>query len=1150
MIFPLQRLEAKFFQENPPWHFLSRLVGLGLLLALSCSAQNTQITGRVTDPSLASIAGAKVVAQSLDTGVERTSKTNGDGYYAFPLLTRGRYSLSTSADGFKAAKIADVNLDEGQAARFDFSLALGQVSESIEVSGSAALLETENATTSAVVTNQKIVDLPLVNRNIMGLTSLIPGVRPTANLGAIERSGLNSLNASIGGGAPSANNSLVDGVAADEGFFGQITISLSVDATEEFRIITHNASAEFGHTGGGVVNVTSKAGTNDFHGALFEYFRNRELNANDFFANRVGSPRAQFNYNNFGAAVGGPVLIPKTYNGRNKTFFFFNWEEYKQRTSSQTFRTVPTDLQRKGDFSQTLTAQGAPITIYDPITTRPDPSRAGSYLRDAFPGNVIPASRLNPVALKVMAYYPGANQPGTKFAQANNFFGVASSPIDKLLLGLRGDHYFTPTRRAFARVTRDKTPQGLANYFGNIAEPNTSDITFIRNSAVIGYSDSIRPTLLFEGRLGYNDYQTPRKNRSRGFDVTTIGLPGSLNPQLQQPIFPLFNIGDVTAIGSSPGDDIRKANRTFSGSGGVTWVHGAHISKFGGEARLYRGFDSQLTGDVLTFNFDRGFTQGPNPNTASSAAGFGLASFLLGTPSSGNATRADTVAYSERYMALYAQDDWKLTPKLTLNGGLRWDYQSPFTDRYNGITNFDPATKFTSNGIPMVGALVFPGQNGLPTGDREARMPDFAPRLGVSYQIIPKTVIRAAYGLFYLPITGLSSRLGQTGFSINSAMTTSSDGGLTPLNTISNPYPAGIALPVGSTQGPLTGLGTSVSANPRSLGGGYSQQWSFDIEREFAGKWLLQVGYTGNRGVSLPVNYAYHHLPQDDLKFGTQLQQLVSNPYAGIITTGPLSLSQVTMATLLQTYPQFLGVSGLENWGNSIYHALTVRFEKRFSSGLSFLAAYTYSKTIDDSLRGSFAAGGSNSVANWDNLRAERAISSIDLPQRLVISTSYQLPFDKVNNRALRYVARGWQLNGILTLQSGDPIAVTQNTPTFGSFRPNAVGDPTNSDPTIDHWLNLAAFTAAPAFTFGNAPRNLPRTRTDGYQNLDFSIFRVFTVRENMRLQFRGEAINLTNTPTFGAPGANINSSSFGVITSISSNATPRQLQLGLKLAF
>jgi hypothetical protein len=986
----------------------------------------------------------------------------------------------------------------------------------------------------------------------MGLVTLIPGVRPTGNLTAIEASALGSFAASLGGGAPSANSALVDGVAADELAFGQITISPSVDATEEFRIVTHNASAEFGHTGGGVVSIVTKSGTNEIHGALFEFVRNRDLNANNFFSNRVGTPRSPLTYNDYGLAVGGPVVLPKVYDGHNKTFFFFNWEQFKQRTLSQAFRTVPSDLQKQGNFSQTLTAQGQPITIYDPTTTVPNPATPGSYIRQPFPGNIIPSSRINSVAKAVLAYYPEPNLPGTAFAHANNFFGQGSQPLNKNILGGRVDHYFTPTRRLFTRYTFDTTFSGVANIFGNIAEINTSNINYIRHSAVLGYTDTITPTLLFEGRLGYNDYHTPRVNRSLGFDLSTIGLPGALNSQVQQQIFPYFGLSDVSPIGSSAGDEINKRDSVYSAEGSLTWIHSRHTLKLGGETRFYRGFDNQLVSlDDLTYNFNRSFTQGPNPNVAASNSGYDFASFLLGAPASGDAARSADATYSEHFFGLYVQDDWKLLPRLTLNLGVRWEYESPFTDSYDAISNFNPGEQASVGGIPFRGALQFVGQNGVSSGDRTPQWLQFAPRIGFAFQLSPDTVIRAGYGMFFLPITGITSRLGQTGFAITTNMITSPDGGLTPVNGVmSNPFPQGIALPPGSSEGAATAIGTAVVANPRSLTGGYSQQWMFNVERTLFRNWLLEAGYEGNKGVSLPVTYAFGHLPQQDLALGTKLQQLVPNPYAAVVTSGPLSLSQVTLATLLNTYPQFLSVSGLENWGNSMYHALTVRLERRFSSGISLLAAYSYSKNIDDSLRGSFSAGGSTTVQNWDNLAAERSVSSINLPQRFVLSSSYALPFSKVSNRVVRMLAGGWQLNGILTLQSGDPIAVTQNTPAFGGSRPNAIGNPAPANQSINDWLNLAAFSPAGPFTYGDGPRNLPSTRTDWLKDLDFSILRVFPIRERVQLQFRAEATNLTNTPTFGAPAANISAANFGVITAINTNTAPRQVQFGAKVTF
>ncbi len=1131
---------------------MKTLFALAFALAVTAAfAQNTQITGRITDPSNAPVAGAKVTISNRDTGFKREGVTSADGYYAFPLIPRGTYDVTVNQAGFQVAERRGLILDDGQVARLDVRLVVGTVVERLEVSGSAALLETENSSVSTVVTSQKILDMPLINRNIIALAGLVPGVRPTANLGNIAASAVGSSAASIGGGAPSANAPLVDGVAADEVGFGGIMISLSVDATEEFRIITHNASAEYGRTGGGVIAVVSKSGTNEVKGTVYEFFRNRVLNANNFFSNRTGTARPQFIYNNFGAAVGGPLTIPKVYSGKDKTFWFFNWEKFDQRTLSQGFRTVPTALQREGDFSATLDPQGRLITIFDPSSTRPNPAQPGGFLRDPLAGNRIPANRLSPVATAVARFYPAANTAGVANTQAQNFFGQDSQVLTKNVYGIKIDHNFTPARRIFGRYTYDNAPRKEPNLFGNLAEPGTSDIAFGRHSAAAGYTQSITPTLLFEGRLGFNRYTTPRITRSFGFDASQLGLPALLNTQVQIPMFPRFNISDANVIGGDPGDQIIKANDTYSASGTFTWIRSSHTVKMGGEARLYRNFDSQFLGqNVLAFNFNRGFTQGPNPNVAAANAGYGFASFLLGAHASGDANRASSVAYSIPYYGFFVQDDWRVTPRFTLNLGLRWDLQMPYTDRFDIISNFDPTVSHSVNGVPLRGGLIFPGNGGLTRGDRDTRYGDFSPRFGFSYQLNKRTVARGSYGIFFLPITGISTRLGVSGFSLQTPMVTSVDGNLTPLYNLANPLPTGIALPSGASQGLRTGLGTSVSGNPRGLWGGYSQQWSLNIQRELPRNWIAELGYSGNRGVSLPANRTLRYLPSSQLALGNALQELVDNPYASIIRTGPLSLPRVTRATLLNNYPQYTGASGLDNWANSIYHALTVRLERRFTNGLGLLLAYTFSKTIDDNLRGAFGAGGDNSVQNWDDLRRERAVSTIDLPQRLVISSTYALPFFKQGSRLVRSVLGGWQANGILTLQSGNPISITAPAPAFGGIRPNVQGDPNPDNPNIEAWFNRSAFSTIAPFTFGNLGRVLPRTRTDGLQQLDFSVFKMFAITERIGLQLRGEATNFTNTPTFGAPGSVFTAGDFGVVRSLNVLNGPRQIQIGLKLTF
>ena len=920
---------------------------------------------------------------------------------------------------------------------------------------------------------------------------------------------------------------------------------LSVDATEEFRIITRNPSAEFGRTGGGVMNMVSKSGSNLFHGSAYEFLENRDLNANDFFSNRAGSDRAPLVFNEFGATLGGRLR-------RDKTFFFVNWEEFKQSTQARAFQTVPTAAQRLGDFSQTFNSANQLIVIYDPLSTRPDPTSAGKYVRTAFPNNVLPADRIFAGSRTVGNFYPAANTQGVALTGANNFLGQASAPLNKKAYGVKIDEYLTPANRVAGRVSWDTTFRANPPFFG-LYDNSTSPKYFPRVSVALSYTGTISPTLLVEARTGLNRYAPNSTFRSLGFDLTSIGLPASVQRQIQYQIMPQFSMTDVSTIGGNQGDYPKAPANTYTVAGSMTKIHGSHLLKFGAERRVYQ-LNSTQGGPIIQFAFSRGFTQGPDPTVAASRAGYGFASFLLGDPSSGAAARWIPTTYQGTNFGTFLEDDWKVSPKLTLNLGMRWEFEGALTDRYNAISNFDPSLQYTAGGIGMVGGVVYPGSNGLSRGNRANEWKDFEPRLGFAYQLNTKTVIRGGYGIYHLPGTGMFITIGQTGFSLSTPLVVSADGGLTPYETLRNPFTTGIPLPPGSSGGPLTGLGAAVAGNLRTLKRGYSQQFNFNIQRELPGKWLVEIGYAGNHGVSLPATRTYDYLPTSALSFGSKLLDQVPNPYAPIVSTGNLSLSTVTRATLLDTYPQFTSASGLDSWANSIYHSLTVRVERRFAGGFSLLASYAFSKLIDDNLgngsNNGFADSGSNAVQNWDNLHPERAISADNLPHHLVLTGSWLLPIGKSGSALYRRVAGGWQLNSILTLQSGDVLGVTAPVPTFGGNRPNVVGDPTLADPTIDKWFNTGAFANIAPYTLGNAPRNLPQTRSDRLFNWNFSVLKSIPVTERVRMQLRGEFFNFTNTTTFGIPGTTLNSATFGVVSSLGPSAAPRVIQVGAKLLF
>lgn len=1119
-------------------------------------AQTAQVTGRVSDPADASVAGATVTVTNVETGITRDVVSNEEGYYTISSLPNGSYRLSVARDGFKSVNRSDLTLNEGQVLRLDFALEIGGAQETVEVTGSSALaLEKETPTVSTVIPNEKIVDLPLVNRNIITLAALAPTVRPVGQFGGLPVSSFDGARLSIGGGPPSSNNLQIDGIAAENFTSGGLNIFLSVDATEEFRVITRNPSAEFGRTGGGVVNIISKSGTNEFHGTLYEFHRNAALNANDFFLNRAGRDRPKFILNQYGATIGGPIF-------KKRTFFFFNFEGFRLIEGQQAVRTVPTAAQRNGDFRGTLDAQGRQVMIYDPATTRPNPNGAG-FIRNVIScngeQNVICPDRINPVARAVLNSYPLPNQPGIAGTGANNFLGVISVPSNKDIYGIKIDHNFTPTRRLSGRYTYDKTFRGDTNIFGNVAEPNESELVFRRDSVALNYTDALTPTLLVEARAGLNRYAPTRIVRSIDFDLTSLGFAPALNSQVQLRQYPRFNISDINTIGSSQGDQLIQANNSYTAGVNFTKTLATQSIKFGVEQRVYQLNNTQISIPVAQFDFSRSFTQGPNPASTGTNLGYGVATFLLGNPTGGSVGRFAVSTYTVKHTGLFVQDDWKVTPKLTLNLGLRWEYEGSATDRYDAIANFDPALPVTVGGVNFRGGLIYPGTGDLSRGYRDVSKTDFGPRVGFAYQLFDRTVLRAGYGIYYLPTTGNYVTLGRTGYDFSTPLVAtdgSVNGGFSPTANLANPYPSGVLAPIGNTGGPTTGFGTGVAGNLRSLKRGYSQQFSANVQHELPGSFVVELGYVGNRGVSLAANRVYDYLPAAARQQFTvaQLQETIPNPYLGIITTGTLAQQRVARATLIDTYPQYLGASGLDSWGDSIYHAGTIKVDRRFMRGFSVLAAYTFSKLIDNNLGNGlngFTDSGNEGVQNWDDLRAERSISSNDLPHRLTVSAIYDVPLGREGNRVYRALLGGFQINPILTVQSGNPIGITTGAggQPFAGNRPNLIGDPRPDDPTLDRYLNSAAFQVAPALTFGNAPRNLPDYRSPGLKTLDVALMKNIAFTESRRLQLRAEGFNITNTPQFGNPNTSFGTGGFGFITSTRAG-TFRQFQVAAKFYF
>jgi Carboxypeptidase regulatory-like domain/TonB-dependent Receptor Plug Domain/TonB dependent receptor len=1123
---------------NMPTSF--KIVALMFLLVLMTGSAWSQsaITGLVSDPSGATVAGAQIHALNTNTNIDRTAVTNEEGYYTISALTPGIYSVKVSAAGFAELTRTQVVLGERQDLRIDLAVLLGTEQAAVQVNTQAPALEQETAAVRTSLEQEPIQNLPLNGRNITGLVALSPAVRAIGAFGSYTQSANSDGRISIAGAPPSFNTFLLDGNANELPTGGGPMVPLSPDATQEIIMITHNSPAEYGRTGGGVINYVSRSGTNQFHGSAWEFAENDVFDANDYFSKNAKRAIPPLRFNQYGAALGGHI-IP------DKLFFFVNYEGSRQTIGSNAFYTVPTDRQRLGDFSQTLNSAGNLIPIYNPITGSAQAARA------QFQGNVIPQGLLNPIALKVLSYYPEPNVPGNAFTGINNYFANGVQTTTRNAFGVRLDQYLTPTQRLSGRYTWDKGTLISPLYFGgnSVADPGFGPTIYPRNSVALLYTNAITPSLLLETHAGFNRFGLVRNPISLGFDPGTLGFPSSLASQMQLLEFPLFALSTTSSIGSNQGDPSTQENNAYTFGGDATWVKGTHTLKAGAELRDYQWNSIQGTG-VLQFSFDANFTKGPSP-TAAATNGYDLASFLLGNPSGGTLTRHQNYAYSTYYWSIYAQDNWKLTHKLVVDYGLRYDHEAGTTDRHNGISNFNPNLTYSAGTSNLTGGLQFVGVNGIGRGNRDSTWDNFAPRVGLAYSITPKTVFRGAFGLYFLPTTGGFVRLGSTGFTSQTSYVASLDGNQ-PSGTLNNPFPQGIVPITGSSLGPLTGLGTSVTANVRSLVTGSTQQWSANLQRQ-VGAWAFELGYIGTHGVHLPADFAFHHLPQEDLAQGSALQQLISNPYAGIISNGSLSAAQVQRGQLEMNFPQFTGVTAMTNWAGSNYHAGIFEVRRQFVNQFYLLAAYTYSKLQDNNIGNGeniYADTGSNTVQNWDNLRAEKAVSTSNLPQHLVVSGNYILPFGRTGRLLFKELAGGWQLNGIFTAESGNVISVIANAPAYGGARPNIVGNPTLGHPTVTTWLNKAAFANIAAFSYGNAPRTLPSTRTQAYVNLDGSLGKDVYLHKEMVVNLRFEAFNLFNSTTFGTPDSNINDTNFGQITALRTGTAPRVLQFGARLHF
>jgi Carboxypeptidase regulatory-like domain len=1140
-----------------------RVILFGCIFAAALWSQeavSARLSGSVLDPNNALVPGAKVTLSNSQTGFTRSVNSTETGSYTFTLIPPGTYEIKVEKEGFSVSVLSGIALTVGQATTFDLHLQVGAVTQSVQVEATAPLLATGTANLGSDVTSKQVMELPLNWRNVFALVNLDSSVNNSTQTQGLNPSGSQG-NAdqdiaffNFGGGRFGTTAFLLDGHWDAAGDWAGIIYVPSVDELQEFRIQTHTFSPQYGWSMGNVVNAITKGGTRSFHGSGFEFARNSIFDANNFFNNRNGLARTDFKRNQFGGTAGGPLYLPHLYRQRDKTFIFGSYEGLRQQTPTTLITSVPTDLQKQGDFSQTHNPDGSVVQLFNPFSTR---QVGGAFVRDVFPNAQIPLNLIDPVAAKAMAYYPAANRTGDPLTGANNFVGAAGLPTDSDAYTVRVDHNINDNQRLFSRWSQKRQFKQLSGEFfghddaggnGTLAPDNRFD-------GALGYSWVISPTLVASGNFGFNRWVEGRKPQGVPFNPSTLGLPVSLDSFGGPGAFPSINIAGLSSLGSGGLNSTPREAHTFSVD--VSKVRGAHSLTMG-----FMVVDLRLTtANSSQFNasFGPNFTQGPNPTSANPDTGFGFASFLLGTSSGGGITLNANAAFQKSFIGAYVNDEWKLRRNLTVNLGLRWDEQTAPTDRFDRLSYWTVDKNPISDqvGLNLNGALQYTG-GGNPRSVYDAQHTNFAPRVGVSYSATSKMVMRAGFGLFYTPAIefGDYEGLSLNGFTQTTPYIGSVDG-VTPTNLLRDPFPTGLLLPPGKAAGALTNVGLDTNAMERGRPTPYVEQWTFSIQHELPSNILVEAAYVGNHGVKLPyASFERNQLDPKYLSLGNQLLDPVANPFHGVITVGALSGPTIPYGQLLRPYPQFESVSGVQPpSGMSTYHALNASLQRRFSNGLQFLVTFTASKYLatPEGNEG-WAAGSANFVRNWYDTSLEKSLMSNDIPKSFVASYIYELPVGKhkkiePGNKIVEGIIGGWQISGVFTAKDGFPLAMTTTTNNTNSFgggqRPNVIGDPTISAPTIYKWFNTAAFAQPPAFTFGGAPRTMPNLRAPGILNWDGTLQKNFPIGgERSRLQIRGEFYNVTNRANFYAPNTTFGDPNFGVIN----GALPaRSIQLGAR---
>jgi Carboxypeptidase regulatory-like domain len=1166
-----------------PMRFASRLLILAstVFLSIPLFAQNATVSGSVVDPQHAGIKGATVILTRFSTQVKVETKTDDKGDFILPPVVPGTYDIKVEAAGFGPAVLTGITLELGESRPLTLQLKVGAVAQTVEVVDTPPELNTDKADRSLVIEPALVESIPLNIRNPLQLIDFAAGVTK----GDDGLSGQDSTSESrtntfrINGAKGSTTDVQIDGAANTTSYYNQDAGIPGVESVQEFRVNTDAYAPEFGRTSGGMVSYALHTGTDKLHGSAFEFYRNEDLDANGFNANLAGESRGHFGRNQYGGTLGGPVFIPKLYNGHNKTFFFVSYEGLRDTSAGSFVGTVPTALERSGDFSQDFDAKGNLIVIYNPATT----TTGTTYSRTPVPGNNLNnLGPLNPIGAALVNLYPLPNQHGSGGSDLNNFFSNAPSTDDNNSLDIRIDHQFSERQSIFGHVTYFSNHINYNDYYGNGLSPEDANDRIPGKNIDVDHTFIIKPNLIFEHHFSWAHSES---NRAESVlkSPASLGFGGAVTPGITANLSPSLSINGPGAVGSYSGlgnDYPFEANfsSVYQYAAAMTWVKGKHTIKYGLDWRRYptQLWDPEQMsigsgGSNIGANFTDGFSKG---TTTINDSGNGVADLLLGlgTVTSGYEPKTTSV---HDYRGAYIEDAYKLSSGLTVTYGVRYSYETGDVET-NNLLNYLNTTAVSplQAQVPSLNLTAGIGIPGLYGTSRQLQVPEklhFDPRVGIAYKLNEKTVIHSGFGIFHHPAAAWQQFPNADGGIRTSTSVDAEANGVTPLASydLGSPFPSGLPTPAGNAAGLGIDVGDSVEGPLRKQNIPYQENWSLDVQRTLPNGFVVTAAYAGNEGVHLIVNEQLNQLPTSDLALGSGLLTLVPNPlYNFVDPASSINTPTVKASQLLRPHPQYQNFEANDaGIGHSSYHAGQLTVEHRSNYGLSVLFAYTYSKGIDNVGEMVSVAGTMGALTNTYCPGCDRSVSDQNEPQVVRWSTRYELPFGSgkpwLNQGFAKHIVGGWAFSTVYQLDAGRPLELSYtNVSDLDSSstlsRPNSVpgvSDKIPGGPQIKLngtgiYFNKAAFAATPTFSFGTSPRYLPDVNNPLAWDLDSMIEKDTQISERYALAFRVEMFNALNNVTFSGPTTSFTSSTFGEESTLTQSNTPRNVQLSLRLKF